>query len=95
MQAKKMRRWSIAITRGTGVEELALAAMGDHWLGADEAEMQVFLRGAVHRSPELDGKLRVIPVIVDVREMTEEEGDAFRKSLSQQEYGPEPPPESL
>jgi hypothetical protein len=77
MQAKKMRRWAIAITREPGVEELAI--LDTHWLGADEAEMRVFLRGAVHRSPELDGKLRVIPVIVDVREMTEEEEAVFRK----------------
>jgi hypothetical protein len=92
MEARKLRRWAIARTRDDGVEELA---MFYPLYAMTKDEMAPVLRGMLHLNPELDGKLRIVPVVVDIREMTEEEGNAFRKSLSQQEYGSDPPPESL
>lgn len=94
MQAKKMRRWTIAITRESGVEQLA-SYVFHPMLAVEDGYLYPVLSEMIQGNPELEGKLRIVPVFVDVREMTEEEGDDFRKSLSQQEYGPDLPPESL
>jgi hypothetical protein len=94
MEARTLRRWTIVITRKAGVEQLA-SYVFHPMLAVEEGYLYPVLSEMIQGTPELEDKLRIVPVMVDVREMTEEEGDAFRKSLSQQEYGPDLPPESL
>ena len=77
MQPKRIFRWALAITRETGVEELA---MFDPLFGVDEIEMRVVMMDMVDLNPELKGKLRIVPVVVDVREMTEEEAASLRET---------------
>jgi hypothetical protein len=74
---QKMARWAIAITRENGAEELA---MFDPWIGVEAGYVEPVLRGMTQLNPELKGRLRIVPVVVDIREMTEEEESPFRKS---------------
>jgi hypothetical protein len=41
--------------------------------------MRAMLAGIIKAYPELDGKLRLVPVVVDIREMTAEEEARFRE----------------
>jgi len=60
----------VAVTRENGIEELAHF---DAVVGTEETAMGTVLGAMKHNNPELAGKLRLVPVIVDIREMTEEE----------------------
>jgi hypothetical protein len=77
---KQMGRWAIAIMRENGVEGLFTQDpfLGPP-LGTNEAGMRVMLAGIIKAFPELDGKLRLVPVVVDIREMTAEEEARFRE----------------
>ena len=87
MQAKKMARWAIAITRESGVEELA---MFDPWIGVEARYMEPVLRGMLHLNPKLEGKLRIVRVVVDIREMTKEEEVALSLASSSDASIPKP-----
>ena len=41
--------------------------------------MRPILGATVHHNPKLEDKLRIVPVIVDTREMTEEEVEAHKE----------------
>ena len=85
MQAKKIPRRAIAITRESGVEELA---MFYPLLGETEGYTRPVLMDMVRLNPELDGRLRILPVVVDICEMTEEEKAIFRKASAEVEEEP-------
>jgi hypothetical protein len=81
MQFRQIARWGIATRRENEVERLAMQdALLGPMLGTNEAGMRVILKNMVQASPELEGKLRIVPVILDIREMTDEEAAKFRKS---------------
>jgi hypothetical protein len=76
MESARLRRWAIAVVRD-GVEKLA------HWhpmTGESESITSGQAKQMEEANPNLRGKLRVVPVVVDIREMTEEEEAAFRKA---------------
>jgi hypothetical protein len=77
---QKIYRWAIGITQESGVESLAIydPILGP-MLGMNRAGMEMIMKGMVRDKPRLEGKLRLIPVVVDIREMTEEEQVAFRE----------------
>jgi hypothetical protein len=41
--------------------------------------MEMIMNGMVRDRPELEGKLRLVPVVVEIREMTAEEEARFRE----------------
>jgi hypothetical protein len=77
---KQMGRWAIGIMRDSGVESLAIydPILGP-MLGGNRVGMEMIMKGMVRDRPEFEGKLRLIPVIVDIREMTAEEEARFRE----------------
>jgi hypothetical protein len=48
-------------------------------LGMDRVGMEMVMKGMVQENPKREGKLRLIPVVVDIREMTAEEEARFRE----------------
>lgn len=81
MLQQKIARWAIGIVRGSGVETLAIQTpiLGP-MLGMNEIGMRVIMKEMVHNKPDLEGKLRLVPVVVDIREMTEEEAAKFKEA---------------
>ena len=81
MQSKQMARWAIAIMRKNGVEGLAMRnPLLSPLLGNNKFGMGAILKEMEQANPELRGNLRIVPVVVDIREMTEEEEASFRKT---------------
>lgn len=79
MKFNQMARWAIVVRREDGVERLFTQDpfLGPP-LGTNEAGMRAMLAGITRDMPKLEGKLRLVPVVVDIREMTEEEAAKFR-----------------
>ena len=82
MQPAKLRAWAIAKLQKDGKEHLAF---WDPMLMQDRMAEEVALREMQRLNPELEGKLRVVPVVVDIREMTEEEAAKFKEANTQKD----------
>jgi hypothetical protein len=79
MIKQKVHRWAIGIMRGS-VETLAIQdPIIGPMLGMNRVGMEMIMNGMVRDRPELEGKLRLVPVVVEIREMTAEEEARFRE----------------
>jgi hypothetical protein len=76
---QKVHRWAIGIKRES-VETLAIQdPIIGPMLGMNRAGIEMIMMGMIRDNPQLEGKLRLITVVVDIREMSAEEEAQFRE----------------